>query len=205
MPATGDAEADLRAALQALGRRWGIPCDPGQTEALLRFAALLMQWNGKINLTGAKSTAVLAAEHYPDAFALAKRLDRPARLVDIGSGGGLPALPLAVLRPGLMIRLCEPIAKKGAFLRTAIRELGLGDRVSLDTRRGEDLAAAAERFDIAISRATFEPAAWLALGRRLVCPGGRVFVLTVPGVELGGSTELYGKGRRALVEVLCST
>jgi 16S rRNA (guanine527-N7)-methyltransferase len=201
MPATGDAEIDPRATLQALGRRWGVPCDPAQTDALLRFTALLIEWNRKINLTGAKSAAVLAADHYPDAFALAKRLGQPARLVDVGSGGGLPALPLALLRPGLVVRLCEPIAKKGAFLRTAIRELGLSDRVSLDVRRGEELAEAAERFDVATSRATFAPAAWLALGRQLVRPGGRVFVLTVPGVELGGVTELYGNGRRALIEV----
>lgn len=201
MPGTGNAEADPRAAFQALGRRWGVPCDLTQTEALLRFADLLIQWNRKINLTGARSTGTLAAEHYPDAFALAKRLDQPGRLIDVGSGGGLPALPLALLRPGLVVRLCEPIAKKGAFLRTAIRELGLGDRVSLDSRRGEELVAAGERFDAATSRATFEPAAWLALGRQLVLPGGRVFILTVPGVELGGATELYGEGRRVLIEV----
>jgi 16S rRNA (guanine527-N7)-methyltransferase len=201
MPGTGDAEADARVALQALGRRWGVPCEPVQTEALVRFAALLLQWNQKINLTGAKSIGALAADHFPDAFALARRLGEPARLVDVGSGGGLPALPLALLRPGLVVRLCEPIAKKGAFLRTAIRELGLGDRASLDSRRGEELAQAGERFDVAISRATFEPAAWLALGRQLVQPGGRVFVLTVPGVELGGARELYAEGRRALIEV----
>ncbi len=202
MPATGDAEADPRAALQTLGRQWGVRCEPGQTEALLQFAALLIHWNRKINLTGARSTGALVADHYPDAFALAKRLDQPAQLVDVGSGGGLPALPLTLLRPGLVVRLCEPIAKKGAFLRTAIRELALGDRVSLYSRRGEELAETTERFDVATSRATFEPAAWLALGRQLVRPGGRIFVLTVPGSELGGgSTEIYSGGRRALIEL----
>ncbi len=202
MPGTGDAEADPRAALQTLGRRWGVPCDPTQAEALGRFAALLIEWSRKINLTGAKSAETLVADHFPDAFALAKHLgDAPQELVDVGSGGGLPALPLALLRPGLVFRLCEPIAKKGAFLRTAIRELGLGDRVRLDSRRGEELAEAGERFDAATSRATFEPAAWLALGRQLVRPGGRVFILTVPGVELGGTTEVYGAGRRVLIEV----
>ena len=136
-------------------------------------------------------------------------------MVDVGSGGGLPALPLALLRPGLVIRLCEPIAKKAAFLRTAIRELKLADRVSLEARRGEELAdelvavpagpgaaAAPERlFDVATSRATFAPEAWLALGRRLVRPGGRVFVLTVPGTAIAGATDIYGDRRRALIEV----
>ena len=148
----------------------------------------------------------MVAEHYPDAFALAKRLDRPARLVDVGSGGGLPALPLALLRPGLVIRLCEPIAKKAAFLRTAIRELNVSDRVMLQTQRGEEVAdelaaSASPGFDAAVSRATFAPDEWLALGRRLVRPGGRVFVLTVPATTIQGATDIYGNRTRALVEV----
>ncbi len=176
-------------------------------ESLLEYAHLLIRWNERINLTGAKSAGALVAEHFPDAYALAKRLDQPARLVDIGSGGGLPALPLSLLRPGLKVRLCEPIAKKAAFLRTAIRELKLADRVALEARRGEELAdelatdVASRRFDVATSRATFAPEAWLVLGRRLVRPGGRVFILTVPGTAIPGPTDVYSDRRRALIEV----
>jgi 16S rRNA (guanine527-N7)-methyltransferase len=125
----------------------------------------------------------------------------------VGSGGGLPALPLALLRPDLVIRLCEPIAKKAAFLRTAIRELKLADRVALEARRAEELTEEVagnvprELFDVATSRATFAPETWLALGRRLVRPGGRVFVLTVPGTAIGGETGIYSGGKRALIEV----
>ncbi len=210
MPATGEAEGDPQAALQALSAEWGFRAEPEQTASLLQFAELLVRWNQSINLTGAKSIGAVIVEHYPDAFALAKRLDRPARLIDVGSGGGLPALPLALLRPDLVIRLCEPIAKKAAFLRTAIRELKLAERVALETRRGEEVAAeladaASQRFDVAISRATFAPEAWLALGRRLVRPGGRVFVLTVPGTGIEGATDLYGGGKRALIEVPIET
>jgi len=214
MPARGDPEVEPLAALRSLSGDWGVPAVPAQAEALVRYAELLIRWNQRINLTGAKSVGAVIAEHYPDAYALARRLDQPARLVDVGSGGGLPALPLALLRPGLVISLCEPIAKKAAFLRTAIRELELNDRVVLETRRGEELAEELSespagpltamdlrRFDAAASRATFAPEAWLALGRRLVRPGGRVFVLTVPGTAIPGATDIYGDGRRALVEV----
>ena len=201
MARTEDAAAELAAALAALSRSWGVPCSPQQTDQLAAFASLLVRWNERINLTGARSAGAVVADHYPDAFALARRLDRPARVLDVGSGGGLPALPLALLRPGLTLRLCEPIGKKVAFLRTAIRELGLGDRVEVDPRRGEALADEGARFDIAISRATFEPETWLALGRRLVGPGGRVYVLTVPGSGIAGRTDAYAGGRRALVEV----
>jgi 16S rRNA (guanine527-N7)-methyltransferase len=200
MAGTEDAVAELR----ALSAGWSVPCDAGQAAALLGYAELLIRWNQRINLTGARSVATVVREHYPDAFALARRLDRPARLVDVGSGGGLPAVPLALLRPELTVRLCEPIAKKGAFLRTAIRELQLTERVSLGLGRGEELAEEAPGgFDAATSRATFEPGAWLALGRRLVRPGGRIFVLTVPGSSVAGmgSAETYADGRRILIEI----
>jgi 16S rRNA (guanine527-N7)-methyltransferase len=207
MAERGDVVADPRAALDSLSTEWGFDGDRGQMALLLQFAELLIRWNQSINLTGAKSVGAVVAEHYPDAFALAGRLAGSGRLVDVGSGGGLPALPLALLRPGLAIRLCEPIAKKAAFLRTAIRELKLSDRVLLETRRGEELAdelagSPSERFDVAVSRATFAPDEWLTLGRRLVRPGGRVFVLTVPATAIEGSTEIYGNGTRALIEVV---
>jgi 16S rRNA (guanine527-N7)-methyltransferase len=218
MPGRGDAEVDPLAVLRSLSAEWGVRSEPAQAELLLQYADLLIRWNQRINLTGARSVGALVAEHYPDAYALARRLDQPARVVDVGSGGGLPALPLALLRPGLVIRLCEPIAKKAAFLRTAIRELKLADRVSLEARRGEQLAeeleatpagpiaeAPSERlFDAATSRATFAPEAWLALGRRLVRPGGRVFILTVPGTAIvgdEGGTDVYADHRRVLIEV----
>jgi 16S rRNA (guanine527-N7)-methyltransferase len=201
MARTGDASAELGAALAALSQSWGVPCSPAQTDQLAAFARLLVRWNEKINLTGARSADAVVGDHYPDAFALARRLDRPARLVDVGSGGGLPALPLALLRPGLTLQLCEPVGKKVAFLRTAVRELELGDRVAVEPRRGEALAAEGARFDVAVSRATFEPEIWLALGRRLVAPGGRVYVLTVPESGIAGRREIYAGGRRALVEV----
>ena len=206
MAGSQDPGDDAHAALQFLSAEWRVRCDPEQIAALLQFAGLLIQWNQSINLTGAKSVGALVVEHFPDAFALARRLDGAESLVDVGSGGGLPAVPLALLRPGLVIRLCEPIAKKAAFLRTAIRALKLADRVTLETRRGEELAEELadrprERFDVATSRATFAPEVWLALGQRLVRPGGRVFVLTVPGTAIDGTADRYGDGKRVLIQV----
>lgn len=195
MPRTEAAE------LRALSSEWGVPLDDSQSERLLDYAELLIHWSRRINLTGARSVAAVVSEHYPDAFALASRLTNPALLVDVGSGGGLPALPLALLRPELSVLLCEPIAKKAAFLRTAVRDLDLSARVRLEVARGEDLPTG--EFDVAISRATLDPPAWLALGRRLVGPGGRVLILTVPGstVADSGTTRLYAGGRRLLVDV----
>jgi 16S rRNA (guanine527-N7)-methyltransferase len=203
MPGTGDTDVDPARLLASLAAEAGVAVSAAERDALLRYADLLLAWGKRINLTGARSVATLVAQHYPDAFALASRLDQPGRVVDVGSGGGLPALPLALLRPALRIQLLEPIAKKGAFLRTAIRELGLADRLTLDGRRVEQLLATPfDPFDAAMSRATFDPESWLPLGRRLVRPGGRVFLLTVPGATPHAPQLTYADGRRTLVEVL---
>jgi 16S rRNA (guanine527-N7)-methyltransferase len=203
-PRRGDSAARRLATLAA---GWGVPCDEAQSTALVAYADSLLRWSTRINLTAARSVEALVADHFPDAFALAQRLDQPVHLIDVGSGGGLPALPLALLRPSLSIVLAEPIAKKGAFLRAAIRELGLTGRVELAAARGEKLAdsiraGASRPFDVAISRATLPPDKWLALGHRLVRSGGRIFVLTTPrALPDEPRRQIYLDGKRVLIEV----
>jgi 16S rRNA (guanine527-N7)-methyltransferase len=192
--------------LARLAAEWRAPLSASVFASLLRFGELLMEWNARINLTGSKTLVGLVDEHLPDAFAVASVLTEPATVIDVGSGGGLPAVPLAVLRPTLRLTLVEPLAKKAAFLRTAVRELGLGGSVTVEARRVEDLAPAS--FDVAMSRATFPPPVWVELAQTLVRPGGRVLVLTVPGVELAGERLRYFGGRRELIQVQtpeCST
>jgi 16S rRNA (guanine527-N7)-methyltransferase len=213
MLATEAQDGDRTSKLvRKLAAAWTVACDDAQVAALSDYAASLLRWNERINLTAARDVDRLVAEHFPDAFALARRLGAretvDSRVIDVGSGGGLPALPLALLRPELTIELCEPIAKKAAFLRTAIRELGLGGRASVRTARGEAVAGEIQKegsraFDVAMSRATLAPEKWLALGTRLVRPGGRIFVLTTPEVLPAlRDREVYDHGRRALIEVV---
>jgi 16S rRNA (guanine527-N7)-methyltransferase len=209
-PSTGSRSAstsgDEARRLHALASEHVVPLDDAQARALLTYSHLLLTWSARINLTGARSIAALIDAHLPDAFALARVLPGPARVVDVGSGGGLPAIPLALLRPPLSIDLCEPIAKKVAFLRTAVRELGLGGRIRVQPVRAEALGRTAPlSFDVAISRATLPPAEWLAFAPRLVVPGGRVFALTTPAGarEVATSADLrhaYLAGERVLLE-----
>lgn len=192
-------ETAARSGLGELATEWRMPLQETQLAALARFGQLLMEWNARINLTGARTVDALVREHLPDAFAVASLLTEPCRLVDVGSGGGLPALPLAILRPTLRLTLVEPLSKKVAFLRTAVRELGLAGAVSIEARRAEELTPAA--FDVAMSRATFAPEVWVRLAAGLVRPGGRILALTVPGVELAGPRLSYFGGRRLLIDV----
>jgi 16S rRNA (guanine(527)-N(7))-methyltransferase RsmG len=193
--------------VRALAQVWTFHCDDAQIAALSSYAVSLLRWNARINLTAARAIDVLVKDHFPDAFALARKIEQPAHAIDVGSGGGLPAIPLALLRPELTLELCEPIAKKAAFLRTAIRELGLGARASVRVGRGEAVAGEIARdssraFDVAFSRATLAPQQWLDLGSRLVRPGGRVFVLgTANALPRLADREIYFDGRRALITV----
>jgi 16S rRNA (guanine(527)-N(7))-methyltransferase RsmG len=208
--ADGDPAGRFRVALAGEANVWSVPLSAAQLVALEAYASLLLTWSSRINLTGAVSLEDLAAEHLPDSFALASRLGDgvPLRVVDVGSGGGLPALPLAVLRPELEIQLVEPIAKKAAFLRTASRELALGARAVVTVGRAESLVPAT--FDVAVSRATLAPAAWIALAAQLVRPGGRAFVLASAGSDPGEvvapfavvERRAYAGGRRILLELV---
>ena len=107
--------------------------------------------------------------------------------MDVGSGGGLPAIPLALLRPNDRFTLIEATGKKVAFLRTAIREMGLTDRVRVDHRRIGRPGEESGRFDVATSRAMLAPGEWMALARHLVRVGGAVFCLGT--AELTGPVE----------------
>ena len=206
-----DERAELAQRLNETALLWGVRIPESTRDALLAYGNLLLEWGQRINVTGAKSLVELVQEHYPDAFALASRLgDLPVTVIDVGAGGGLPAIPLALLAPSARIEMFEPIAKKVAFLRTAVRELGLGGRVRVEARRIVPGSAAAV-FDAAVSRATFQPADWLALGHQLVHAKGRVFALTSreidvwpPQLELAHA-QRYLNGRRWLIELQRST
>src|SRR5215471_8065724 len=171
----GGIGGGVAVALAQLGTSWGVPCGSAEIGVLTRYGDLLLAWNRRINLTAARSLTALVEEHMPDSFALASALGGDERVVDVGSGGGLPAVPLAVLRPRISVTLVEAIAKKAAFLRTAVRELGLQGRVEVDNRRAEGLVGSGPAgFDAATSRAALAPPAWARLAAALVRPGGRV-------------------------------
>ena len=111
-----------------------------------------------------------------DALVLSTRVPREARVVDVGTGAGAPGLALAILRPDLRVTLVEPLAKRGAFLRTVLGTLSL-PQVTLDGRKG---AATAKQhpnaWDVALARATLPPAAWLELAAALVRDAGAAWV-----------------------------
>jgi 16S rRNA (guanine527-N7)-methyltransferase len=141
-----------------------------------RYAALLRKWNAVQNLVSRETVGELWPRHIADSLQLMPLLrDSDQSLIDLGSGGGFPAIPLAIASHGLERRftLVEPIAKKAAFLRTVARELALP--VTVHALRAEQLDSR-ETFDVVTSRALAALPELLAMGGRLLAPSGRFLV-----------------------------
>lgn len=178
----------LAADLAAIGVDPGDRAGQGGTlDRLLAYARLLAHWNTRIRLTGPSDLLTLVREQLVDAlgFALAlDALDAPA-FWDVGAGGGLPGIALAIRDPSRRFVLIEPIHKKTAFLRHAVHALDLSN-VLVHTGRVEPDGALAPALahppspapTAALSRATLSPEAWLATARHLVGPGGIVLIAT---------------------------
>jgi 16S rRNA (guanine(527)-N(7))-methyltransferase RsmG len=161
------------AGLEAVAGRFGEVLGPGQAERLSSYVEWLLEWNRAINVTGAESAEAVVEEHLPDSFALAQLVGEAPDLLDVGSGGGLPAIPFGILRPDVRLTLSEPRAKRRAFLTQVVHRLGLGARVVAD--RAESLEPG--RFSAVVARAVYAPGDWLSVGGRLASPEGRVVVL----------------------------
>jgi 16S rRNA (guanine527-N7)-methyltransferase len=158
----------------------GIVLGSAARERLLAYAALLLHWNRRINLVGARSAEDLWRRHLLDCLMLETVPRDPAlrRWVDAGSGGGLPAIVFAIVHPDLHVSAAESVAKKATFLAEAARQLGLSNLLCLhgDAYRLPATPAFVP-FDALLARAFAPLGELLALGLRLVRPGGQLWAM----------------------------
>jgi len=135
-----------------------------------RFLDLFEKWNRSINLSAASTRAEISL-HIEDSLHVVPHLRAAGHVLDVGSGGGFPVVIAAIALPEVQFVSLEPVHKKHAFIKTAVRELGLAN-LDAFAERIEDHARA--DYDVAMSRATFDLADWLALGTKRVRAGGVV-------------------------------
>ncbi|MBP6798006.1 MAG: 16S rRNA (guanine(527)-N(7))-methyltransferase RsmG [Luteimonas sp.] len=169
---------ELESGLSALG------LDPALAEPLLAYLALLQRWNATYNLTAIRDPRAMVTLHLLDSLAMHPHLDGIATLADLGTGPGLPGIPLAIARPALQVTLVESNGKKARFLREAVRTLGLGNaRVAESRAEALDAPGA---FDAITARALATLPDILAVGGHLPRPGGRLLAMkgTVPHEEI---------------------
>jgi 16S rRNA (guanine527-N7)-methyltransferase len=165
---TAETAVDLREGLDALG----LALDARQREQLEAYLALLAKWNKTYNLTAIRDPARMVTHHVLDALAVLPHLpDRPSlHVLDVGSGGGVPGIPLAIARPGWRVVMVDPNHKKCAFLTQATIELRLPNAVA-HASRVEEMRDEAP-FDVVISRAFADLATFAATSARHVAPQG---------------------------------
>jgi 16S rRNA (guanine527-N7)-methyltransferase len=170
------ATMDLDEGLAALAAA-GVALPKGAGARLAAYLALLAKWNRTYNLTAIRDPEQMITHHVLDSLAVLPHLPgaEHARALDVGSGGGVPGVPLAIARPGWRVVLLDSNHKKSTFLRQAVIELGLAN-VEVVTTRIEDYAPAAP-FDIVISRAFSDLATFARTCARHLAPGGRLYAM----------------------------
>ena len=146
---------------------------------LLDYLALLARWNRTYNLTAVREPAEMVSKHLLDSLAMHPFVDAlvasGSALADLGTGAGLPGIPLAIVKPGLRVTLVESNGKKARFMREAIRQLGLRD-VRVAESRIEALAEPGAYAAIT-ARALATLPLIVELGGHLLAPDGQLLAM----------------------------
>ena len=175
----------------------GLDLDASIRQRLLDYLSLLGRWNRTYNLTSVRAELAMVGAHLLDSLSVLPYLGRPDSLADVGSGAGLPGIPLAMARPDMVVSLIESIQKKASFLTQAKIDLALGN-VSIYCARAEELGGS-EAFrpaQVVISRAFADLASFVRVASGLLAPGGRL--LAMKGMHPGAEIDSLPQGWEVL-------
>jgi len=169
--------------IRTAAREVGIFLDQKQIQLFLIYLRELKEWNQKVNLTSLKDDTAIIKNHFIDSLSIIPHLPPAISLLDMGSGGGFPGVPVKIARPSLQVTLLEATRKKANFLRHLIRTLELSHITTLEGR-AEAVTAHDQPhplFDIVISRAVTRLKPFLLLGEPFVKKGG--YLLAMKGAK----------------------
>lgn len=173
------ADTESNHSLAILGKaaaQIGIRLDESRLKLFRTYEQELLFWNRKINLISVKSGYDIPIKHFIDSLTLARFVPSGSRLLDIGTGGGFPGVPLKILDPSIRLTLVESNGKKVSFLRELCRKLNL--EVKILNTRVEDLGEEhRSAFDIVVSRAGLRLPGLLETGALLAAPGGKIIAM----------------------------
>lgn len=166
----------------------------------------LLLWNRKTNMTAITEPQEVAIKHVVDSLAAAKWIHPEASVLDVGSGGGFPGIPLKILMPSLSVTLIDSSRKKNSFQRHVIRMLGLTNIDALQTRV-EALSADTDRlhgggpktFSVIVCRAFTDLARFVEMAMPLLAPAGRIIAMKgrIGSEELADVSSLVSRLSRA--------
>lgn len=171
--ASGAGREVLVNGLRALGLRLSDP----QTDALMNYLGLLQKWNKVYNLTAVRDPAEMMTHHLLDSLAAIEPLvrqvgERPVQLLDVGSGGGLPGVVIAVACPWISVTCVDTVAKKAAFIQQVAATLKLPNLRGLHARVESLNALSGQGFDVVCSRAFASLVDFVNWSRGALYPGG---------------------------------
>jgi 16S rRNA (guanine527-N7)-methyltransferase len=153
----------------------GVSLEPAVADRLLAYLVLLQRWNKVYNLSALRNPAEMLTHHLLDCLTVVPPLQRhamgrPLRILDVGSGGGLPGVVLAVMQAQWSVTCVDAVAKKASFVRQVAGDLGLVNLRAVHARV-EEMPASAQ-FDLVVSRAFASLADFTSWTRQRLAPGG---------------------------------
>jgi 16S rRNA (guanine527-N7)-methyltransferase len=165
----------LTRALQQGLQEMPLALSAGQVEQLIAYLGLLFKWNAVYNLTAVRDPLQMVYQHLLDSLAAVPAFAAAHNVLDVGAGGGLPGIVLAICDAERRLTLVDTVHKKTAFLTQVKAELGLAN-VSVHTGRVEQMPAP-QLFDVITSRAFAELTDFVTWSGHLLAPGGRFIAL----------------------------
>jgi 16S rRNA (guanine527-N7)-methyltransferase len=156
-------------------KEMNIALSDAQQGQLMDYLALLAKWNSVYNLTSLRDPMQMVTHHLLDSLAAVPAFEGAVNVLDVGAGGGLPGIVLAIARPGMKVSLVDTVHKKTAFLTQVKAELGLAN-VTVYTARVEQLQAP-QKYDVITSRAFADLSDFVNWSGHLLAEGGRFIAL----------------------------
>ncbi|MDN4053842.1 16S rRNA (guanine(527)-N(7))-methyltransferase RsmG [Massilia sp. YIM B02763] len=155
----------------------GLAVTPAQQEQLMDYLGLMFKWNSVYNLTSLRDPMQMVTHHLLDSLAAVPAFAGARNVLDVGSGGGLPGIVLAIVRPDMNVSMIDTVHKKTAFLTQVKAQLALAN-VTVYTARVEQLQIAeSARFDVITSRAFADLSDFVNWSSHLLAEGGRYIAL----------------------------
>ncbi len=166
------------AQLRAGAAQMAVPLTEAQAGKLLDYLDLLQKWNKAYNLTAVRERKAMLTQHLLDSLSIVPHLP-PGDLIDVGSGGGLPGIPLAILQPERSITLIDTVGKKVAFLKQAAMTLGLKNLNAVSDRieSWQPVAGHEAGFTLITARAYATLATLVGQTGRLLAKNGRWYAM----------------------------
>ncbi len=201
------SDPDLAGSIAAECGRLGIEVPTESPQRLAAYAASLWSWNERLNLTRHTDVATFVARDVGDAAAIVPHLATGERVLDVGTGGGVPGVILSILRPDLRVELSDSVAKKARAVTEIVKAAGLA--VPAHAGAAQQLVASraqgADRFDTLVVRAVAPLGKLLGWFEPIAATYGRMLVVKGPRwEEEKASARLEGRGKKVTIRRIAS-